>query len=217
MQAESTSSLTTEDLLLARIKSLAVVTMHSAVHLVELRNLKQGQAEPIRKFVARARNIASSCSLVKKCPGCQVDVTFLEETVFGVVLAGIKDGNIQQRILSLAAMNTIKKLEDLVTYIAAEESGYKESANMGQSLVGAVHSSFRKAQDASHKTLCLNCGGPKHGDGTPDDRAKSCPAFGKTCSKCQKKNHLASVCKSKPKVATVKQDSEDTVNASLSF
>ena len=110
MQAEaSVSTLNTEALLLEKIKSLAVVTLHSAVHLVELRNLQQGQNEPIRKFVARAKNIASSCNLIKKCtkPGCDTEISFLNETVFGVVLAGLKDSNIKQKILSLAAMKTI--------------------------------------------------------------------------------------------------------------
>ena len=92
MQAEaSISTLNTEELLLEKIKSLAVITLHSAVHLVELRNLQQGQNEPIRKFVARARNIATSCNLSRKCtgPSCDADVSFLDETVFGVVLAGL--------------------------------------------------------------------------------------------------------------------------------
>ena len=47
-------------------------------------------------------------------------------------MAGLRDSNIQQKILSLAAMKTILKLEELVTYVAAEESGYKELANIGQ-------------------------------------------------------------------------------------
>ena len=109
--------------------------------------------------------------------------------MFGVVLAGIRDSNIQQKILSLAAMKTIQKLEDLIIYVAAEECGYKDIANIGQtaSTVGGVRSTYHKENAVRNK--CLNCGGPKHGDGGPDDRAKSCTAFGKTCNKCGKKNH----------------------------
>ena len=225
MQAEaSTETLITEALLLEKIKSLAVVTLHSAVHLVELRNLQQGQNEPIRKFVARARNIATSCNLSKKCTstGCTADISFLDETVFGVVLAGLRDSNIQQKILSLAAMKTIQKLEDLITYVAAEESGYKDIANIGQnsSTIGGVRSTYQKENAVRNK--CLNCGGPKHGNGGPEDRAKSCSAYGKSCNKCGKRNHLSNVCKSKPKVAGVREDksdeqSDEPVNASLSF
>ena len=219
MQAEDTASLTTEQTLKDKIKSYAVVTLHAAVHLVELRSMKQGQAEPIRKFVARARNVASSCDLAKTCSGCQTTVSFLDETIFGVVLAGLKDSNIQQKILSLAAMKTVQKLEDLVTYVAAEESGYKELANMGQSstMMAGVKSTYQKERESAVRNNCLNCGGQRHGSGTPEDRAKSCPAFGKTCNKCSKKNHLASVCRSKAKTAALKADEEETLNASLSF
>ena len=224
MQAEAPSeTLDTEAKLLDKMKSLAVVTLHSAVHLVELRNLQQGQHEPIRKFVARARNIATSCDLSKKCAGCARDVSFLDETVFGVVLAGIRDTNIQQKILSLAAMKTINKLEDLITYVAAEESGYKDSANIVQSAstVGGVRSTYQQERDKRGR--CMNCGGHKHGAGTPEDRAKHCPAFGKTCPKCGKKNHLEKVCKSKSKLAAVtdqqdlRPDPDDPNNASLVF
>ena len=66
LQAEAaTETPDTEEKLLNKIKSLAVLTLHSAVHLVELQNLQQGQHKPIRKFVARARNIATSCDLFK--------------------------------------------------------------------------------------------------------------------------------------------------------
>ena len=50
MQAEaSIATLNTEDLLLEQIKSLAVVTLHSAVHLVELRNLRQRSERTYQK------------------------------------------------------------------------------------------------------------------------------------------------------------------------
>ena len=165
MQAENIVSLNTEAILLAKIKSYAVVTLHSAVHLVELRNMKQGQAEPIRKFVARARNVASSCDLAKECPGCHQNVTFLDETIFGLVLAGLRESNIQKKILSLAAMKTILKLEELVAYVAAEESGYKELANIGQNsnVMAGVKSTYQKERDSALWTICLNCGGHKHG------------------------------------------------------
>ena len=90
----TTSTLDTEGKLLDKLKSLAVTTLHSAVHLIALRELKQAQAESIRAFIARARSIASNCGLTKPCTGCQLDVSFVEETLFGVVLAGLYDGNI---------------------------------------------------------------------------------------------------------------------------
>ena len=128
-----------------------VTTLHSAVHLIALRDLKQAQAESIRAFIARARSTASNCGLSKACAGCQEEVSFVEETLFGVVLAGLFDGNIQQKILSLADMKTITTLEQLATYVAAEESGKSERGQLGTSytLAGLRRQSTYKARHQS--------------------------------------------------------------------
>ena len=89
------TTLDTEEKLRDKLKSLAVTTLHSSVHLIALRDLQQGSTEGIRPFVARCRATASNCGLTKKCQGCQEEVSFIEETLFGVVLAGLHDGNIQ--------------------------------------------------------------------------------------------------------------------------
>ena len=125
----------------------------------------------------------------------------------------------------LKKKKTIKTLEELITYVAAEESGYKDSANIGQSAstVGGVRSTYIKEKDGRNK--CMNCGGVKHGNGGPKDRAKSYPAYGKTCAKCEKKNHFTRVCKAKSKVAAVREEQVnnaidsvvDPSNASINF
>ena len=142
MQSETLDdNLNTEVGLKEKMYKLAVVTLHSAVHLVTLRKLQQTQSETIREFVARARNIASNCNLSKTCPadGCATVVDYLDETVFGVVLAGLRDHNIQQRILSLAAMKKINNLQELIAYVAAEESGYNEIANISRPVLNTLH------------------------------------------------------------------------------
>ena len=213
LQSDSTmASLDTEKKLLAKLKSLAVTTLHSAVHLIALRDLQQRQAENIRAFIARARATASNCGLSKACSSCQTEISFVEETLFGVVLAGLHDGNIQQKILSLAAMKTITTLEQLVTYVAAEESGRSERGQLGTSntLAGirarSTYKSRQSSQDKSDQrpAKCSNCGGNVHGSGSYADRLKSCPAQGKTCSNCQKTNHLQSVCKSSKQSASLR-------------
>ena len=114
-----------------KLKSLAVTTLHYAVHLIALRDLQQGQTDVSRSFVARARATASNCGLTKPCNGYKKDVSFIEETLFGVVFAGLHAGNIQQKILSLATMKTITNLEQLIVYVAAEESGRSERCQLG--------------------------------------------------------------------------------------
>ena len=215
------ATLDTEQKLMDKLKSLAVTTLHSAVHLIALKDIQQGQAENIRAFIARARATASNCGLSKPCSNCQTDVSFVEETLFGVVLAGLHDGNIQQKILSLAAMKTITTLEQLVTYVAAEESGRSERGQLGTSntLAGIRRTSTYKSrttsQDKEHSapSKCNNCGGRVHGSGSYADRLKLCPAQGKSCNTCQKPNHLATVCKSQRLTAAAALDATQDSNA----
>ena len=215
------NSLDTEQKLLDKLKSLAVTTLHSAVHLIALRDLEQGPTENIRAFIARARATASNCGLSKACSSCQTEVSFVEETLFGVVLAGLHDGNIQQKILSLAAMKTITTLEQLVTYVAAEESGRSERGQLGTSNTLAAFrpkSAFksRKASQADPEPIrrqpapskCPNCGGNVHGSGSYADRLKMCPAQGKTCNKCKKMNHISQVCKYRGQSASLQISNE---------
>ena len=65
-------NLTTEALMLAAMKELAVTELHSAMHTVTLHEAKQLAGELTRAFAARVKGIASNCSLNKTCPapGC---------------------------------------------------------------------------------------------------------------------------------------------------
>ena len=187
-----TSSLATEEAMTARIKSLAVVTLHSSVHVVNLHELRQQSDENVHAFAARVRGIAASCNLQKKCNGCQAVVTFSEETCFHVVMAGICDQEMKEKALTQAMMETITDLNSLVKWCTADESG--RLGVTGQSSIAPLRQSLYKKQ-LKTKT-CHNCGQKRHGDGTPQAREKNCKAFGKTCSKCGKNNHFSSVCKS---------------------
>ena len=58
-------TLTTEPLMLARIKSLAVTELHTAVHTVMLHEAKQSSEETTKAFAARVQGIASNCNFSK--------------------------------------------------------------------------------------------------------------------------------------------------------
>ena len=62
-----TTNLTTEQQMTTRIKSLAVVSLHSSVHVVHLHEMRQQSDENVHAFATRVRGIGSSCSLQKKC------------------------------------------------------------------------------------------------------------------------------------------------------
>ena len=114
-----------------------------------------------------------------------------------------------QRLQHPAEDSVLGRHEDHRDHVAAEESRYKELENIGHNTVGGVKSQFQRDKDKNLRTKCINCGGARHGSGGPEDRAKHCPAFGKTCTKCQRKNHLASVCRSQTKLVAGVQVQED--------
>ena len=184
------ANLQTEDAMTKKIKSLAVVSLHSSVHVVNLHEQRQQSDENVHSFAARVRGIAASCGLQKKCPGCDQTVNFSEETCYHVVMAGLCDQNTKEKALTQAMMDTIKDLDSLVKWCTAEESG---RLGMPSNTIAPVRKSSYKLQ---HKIQsCNNCGSKRHGDGSPLAREKQCKAFGKTCAKCGRKNHFAAVCK----------------------
>ena len=85
--------------MMERIRSLAVSVLHMAVHTVALHEAEQAPEESVKTFAARVRGIAASCVLEKAC-ACGANVSFMEETVYHVVLAGLRDRELQTRCTS---------------------------------------------------------------------------------------------------------------------
>ena len=185
------ASLITEDAMVKKIKSLAVISLHSSVHVVNLHELRQQSDENVHAFAARVRGIAASCVLQKKCHGCQEVVTYSEETCYHVVMAGLCDQSMKEKALTQAMMETITDLNSLVKWCTAEESG--RLGIPGHQVAGVRQSHYKQQQKT--KQLCHHCGLKRHGDGSATVREKECKAFGKVCSKCSKKNHFAATCK----------------------
>ena len=139
----------------------------------------------MQKEKKRALGIAASCGLTKECE-CKKIVSFSEETCYHVVLSGLSDQNMKERALTQSMMSTIKDLDSLVTWCTADEGG-----RLGTPcLVGRLRQ--QSGLKLARAKKCKNCGAGPHGDGGRAAREKDCKAFGKTCSKCKKKDHFSS-------------------------
>ena len=91
------NDLTSEDLIMERIKTLSVTVQHVAVHTVALHSAQQDEGESTTTFAARVRGIASNCNLTKKSTcACNVEVSYLEETCYHMVLVGPGDHELQE-------------------------------------------------------------------------------------------------------------------------
>jgi hypothetical protein len=142
------TGLTTEALMLARIQSLAVTILHAAVHTVELHEAKQASTESIRLFTARVRGIATNCNLAKACvqDGCTAIVSFIEETVYHVTLAGLYDTDMKERALAAAILKTVNNITELVEFCAADEASGKTAIAMVNSMRTSTYRQGRRAQ-----------------------------------------------------------------------
>ena len=90
----SKEDLNTENKMMERIRGLAVSVLHAAVHTVALHESSQSPGESTKAFAARVRGTATNCNLVKVCE-CSKEVSFLDETVYRVVLAGLNNREMQ--------------------------------------------------------------------------------------------------------------------------
>ena len=90
-------------------------------------------------------------------------------------------------------------LENTIKFIEAKETGKRSQATL-QNPRAATVSSYKQTDEDQHVVKCRNCGKPGHGDGRDTQaRKEKCKAWDKICSKCDKRNHFANVCRSKPK------------------
>ena len=195
------------DKLIAAIKSLAVTTVHPALHVVALHDTKQLQDETVKSFSARVRGLAKNCNLTKNCPKttCGENVSFIEETCYHVVLAGIHDETLKEKILTQAMMGSVTNLSSLLEYAAAEE-GAKQKTPIRT--VAAL--TQKPPQRIPTGQKCMGCNQPLHGPQNKR-RSKDCKAFGKKCDKCGKMNHYSNLCKSKAVAGISPVEDSDTL------
>ena len=181
---------------------------NSAVYRKEFDHMNQLNDEPIREYVTRLKACAIDCNFI--CPHNERhDLT--DYHIINRIRSGIYDKTLQQEIL--AKSDTIKTLKDLVQYCETYESAKKDKDKLNQhsqsqlklnisgididdlskdEVIAAI-SNYKRHQkfNDSERNKCRNCGLDSH------SRA-NCPAHGKECKKCGKKNHFERVCRSKP-------------------
>ena len=196
-------ALTMQAQMMERIKSLAVSVLHRAVHTVSLHEAEQAPEESVKTFVAWVRGIAANCELEKACT-CGAKVNYTEETLYHVVLAGLRDRDLQARCTSQALLKQITDINSLVNFCTAEESrklgaaatvsGLRRSGYKQQKAAGAA------ANQNSNKSTCWSCGAT-HSSYSMQIRERECKAFRVDCRKCGVKGHFEKFCNKEKKVA----------------
>lgn len=125
--------------------------------------------EKFDRYLTRLRELISTCKYD----------TLEEEMLRDRIVIGIHDGETQQRLLREKDLN----LERTITICRSSETAMQQANKMEQTVnFVKQHKSDSRVKD------CKYCG-MHHKKG-------KCSAYGETCTRCGKKNHLATVCMS---------------------
>ena len=197
-RSQSNISMATEIDALAAIKTLVVKAENAMVSRMTLLTMTQDREEGVRSIGACLRGQDNVCKFSKNCSYNLIETfNHTDDMVRDAFIRGLGDSDIQQDVLGHNDQDMT--LEDTINLIEPKEAGKRSQATL-QNPGAATVSSYKQADQQQHVVKCRNCGKPNHGDGR-DTQAKKekCKACYKICSKCDKKNHFANVCRSKPK------------------
>ena len=193
------------DKLVKAVKKLFNPSTNIEFQRYQFRNTKQ-KSDNITEFYNKLKCLAATCNFGERT----------EEEIKSQLISGCKHTKVRQKGLSDSTVTLAKLLEFARTLELTEaqsraiEGNSATTNNVTRSSRNNIrtrhtsrpaprdHERFQESHSAKQqvgKQQCRNCGGswPHHGG------QKRCPAFGKSCSKCNKVNHFAKVCLSSAK------------------
>ena len=142
------------------------------------------------------REIAARCNFARCCDKCE------SLQLRDRIVAGLRCEDTIEKLLSFGSSLSLEVAQDLCE--AAESSKQQSSAIAGHPSVSVLKkSSAYKVRQKTQRTSpgmntvprreCKFCGR------VHEMRKELCPAFGKKCEKCKRKNHFAAKCTSQEK------------------
>ena len=193
---------TTEKDLLALLKVYSIRSQNRLVSIVEYLNLTQRENENITKFIARVRGCAKVCNFQVKCTaaGCNTQVSYSDQLSSHVIVRGLENADIQEKVLALAATEEKDlSLQKITEFVLAQETAVQSRKFLNEEPSVCKLSQYKKDQKPDVRVLnesCSHCGEIGHGySASAEIRKEFCPAYGKSCSKCKYGNHYTSLCK----------------------
>ena len=181
-------------------------------HLFNCRDQKDG--ENIDAYVTELRTLAQSCNFC----ACSHDSLIRDRIVLG-----IRDGNARRRLLRQSKLT----LQKCIEIVKSDETSSTQMHSMDQTnKTEDVHKVKPKNLKPNYEEreprqslrneqiTTRDCGycGRKHRRGRDN-----CPAWGKTCTSCGKKNHFAKICRQGKEKAHQVEDRSDDETSETEF
>ena len=187
----------TETDAVAAIKNITVKAENAMVSKVTLITMTQDREKLEVLLLAYEVRIWSANTQKTSLTALLEAVNYTDDMVRGALIRGFGDIEIQQD--ALGRNDQDMTLEDTIKFIEAKEAGKRSQAPL-QNPSAAEVTSYKQTDKDQHVVKCRTCGKLGHGDGRDTQaRKEKCKTWDKHCSKCDKKNHFANVCRSKPK------------------
>ena len=144
-------TLTTELLILAQMKRIAVRVVHKTLHLQNMWTMVQGPEERIRAYCSRLVGTAELCELTVtySLDTCTQKTSYRDQVVMQALLRGMHDKDIRTRVLSRTQNSELKELPEVVDYIAAEEASSASFSALSDTNTIAAQSSYRQQQSGN--------------------------------------------------------------------
>ena len=150
----------------------------------QLRDMRQGEREPIDIFINRLRSQAQKC----KYEGGTVDDHLIDQLIKGIAHEAVRKKMLDHDPSALT-------LHKCVDYARTFEATSTHMQQFSQPMsVNAVHRRHQKAGTSANgkrkesDSVCNFCGRSSH-------PRQNCPASGQNCNKCGKTGHWGIVCK----------------------
>lgn len=163
----------------------------------------QEPGETYDQYRTALRKLGESCNFQAITP----DEILRDRLVFG-----ISDSKVRERLLRESNL-TLAKTDEICRAAASMSMQMKVFEQNSTPSIHAVKPDREQAKTSEASKLvyreCWNCG-YRH-----EHKREACPALGKTCNKCSKKNHFAARCRSKQssRVAAVEEDGDEVFQA----
>lgn len=196
------------DVVMAKFEEYCTPRKNETYERYVFRNRVQKESEPIEKYVTDLRLKSQSCNFGTLC-----DSMIRDQIVIGVL-----DNKVRMHLLK----ETDLTLEKAIRICQASESAkaqIKTFSNEGEAVeVDAVQRGRPgtsagkrepRKQPQPERGNCERCG-LRHAP-------RQCPAFGKDCRKCGRKNHFAKCCSTKKKVQLVEKQSDTEDDEEMAF
>ena len=156
--------LTDDVAFLARVKLLAVKKHNPLVAQVKFLSTGQDRDEPVHSFVARLRGIAAQCNFRVRSPcECNVDVPYDDRMISHMLVRGLEDLGVQEKVLTLVAEKGEQSLNQLVVHIEAMETSKRSQGLMGSGQLSRLGDGAPKAgapgKPQSGAKVANKCGG----------------------------------------------------------